>query len=118
MDCGRKVAQATISGLPQTDLGGAEPPGSHDEDHARRQGRSFRVGKIGPMQDRAGEVIAGTYRLERLLGTAAVGDLYHATHVGTQARAALRLIDPNLSLGADAPVRLARIAAEITRLGG
>lgn len=47
--------------------------------------------------DMIGEVVAGKYRLDRLLGTGSVGAVYAAVHQFTGKHVALKLIDPSFA---------------------
>jgi serine/threonine protein kinase len=63
---------------------------------------------------RIGQVIAGTYRLNRLLGVGRVGAVYAAVHLSTDEHVALKLLDPAQGGPEGAgPLREARAAAAV-----
>jgi serine/threonine-protein kinase len=68
----------------------------------------------------ANRVIAGRYRLERVLGTGGMGAVHLAEHLGTGRKVALKLLLPGLANNADALARFqleARAAATIDHPG-
>jgi eukaryotic-like serine/threonine-protein kinase len=59
---------------------------------------------------RVGQVIAGKYRLERLIGRGGMGEVYEARHVVVGRRFALKLLHPHLAQGSSAVSRFLREA--------
>src|SRR5689334_6216223 len=63
-----------------------------------------------PRQPSAGEVVAGKYRLERMLKQGGMGSVWIATHLGLDQRVALKFMDPRRVSSVDARMRFTREA--------
>jgi serine/threonine-protein kinase len=61
-------------------------------------------------RSRVGEVLAGKYQLERLLGSGGMGAVYEALHAFTQRRVAVKLMHPNIARSKVASERFLREA--------
>jgi len=59
---------------------------------------------------RVGEVLAGKYHLERLLGSGGMGAVYEALHAFTQRRVAVKMMHPNIARSRVAAERFLREA--------
>ena len=67
--------------------------------------------------DRIGSVIAGKYRLERLLGEGGMGAVYAATHVTVGKRFAVKVLHADTSKHPDAKRRFTQEAQAAARIG-
>jgi serine/threonine-protein kinase len=71
-------------------------------------------------RSRVGEVLAGKYHLERLLGSGGMGSVYEALHAFTQRRVAVKLMHPHIArsrIAAERFVREARAPGSIGHTG-
>jgi tRNA A-37 threonylcarbamoyl transferase component Bud32 len=59
---------------------------------------------------RRGQVVAGKYRVERLLGRGGMGEVYEARHVVVGRRFAIKFLHPGIASGNDANARFLREA--------
>jgi serine/threonine protein kinase len=59
---------------------------------------------------RRGQVVAGKYRIERLLGRGGMGEVYEARHVVVRRRFAIKFLHPSVAGGNDANARFLREA--------
>jgi serine/threonine protein kinase len=59
---------------------------------------------------RQGQVVAGKYRIERLLGRGGMGEVYEARHTVVGRRFAIKFLRPGLARGADSSARFLREA--------
>ena len=67
--------------------------------------------------ERIGELIAGRYRLERLLGAGGMGAVYEAVHEFTQRRVAVKLMHPAFARSRQAAERFVREAQAPSSIG-
>lgn len=63
-----------------------------------------------PAGSRLGDVVAGKYRLEKLLGRGGMGEVYEARHVVVGRRFAVKFLHAHLARGRDAATRFTREA--------
>src|SRR5688572_14762956 len=63
-------------------------------------------------EERLGALIAGTYRLERIVGRGGMGVIYAARHVRTSRPVAIKIVQPESRLARERFLREARIAGE------
>ncbi len=66
--------------------------------------------------DRVGQVLAGRYRLESLLGEGRAGKVYAGEHVLMKKRVAVKLLHPELAVDEEAVARFRREAEAASRL--
>src|SRR5438045_8778717 len=64
----------------------------------------------------AGEVVAGKYRIERLLGSGGMAEVYAAINVRTERRVALKWILPALAASSEVLARFRREALAAGRI--
>src|SRR5690242_9917648 len=67
--------------------------------------------------ERIGDLIAGRYRLERLLGAGGMGAVYEAVHEFTQRRVAVKLMHPSFARSRQAAERFVREAQAPSSIG-
>ena len=67
--------------------------------------------------ERVGVVIAGRYRLERLLGVGGMGAVYEAMHIGVEKRFAVKLLHADSARAPDSVVRFTQEARAAARIG-
>ena len=65
---------------------------------------------------RIGEVVAGKYRLDRILGIGGMGAVYDATHLKLRRKVALKMVHPTLTDDKELAVRFVREAREQANL--
>lgn len=70
----------------------------------------------GPRAFRPGEVLAGIYRIDRLVGEGGMGKVLAATHLPTQKRMAVKLVQPDAAREEGAVARFWREARAVSRL--
>ena len=68
-------------------------------------------------QERIGQLIAGRYRLERLLGAGGMGAVYQAMHEFTQRKVAVKLMHPQIARSKLAAERFVREAQAPSSIG-
>jgi serine/threonine protein kinase len=66
---------------------------------------------------RVGDVFAGKYRLERLLGVGGMGAVYEAVHVGVEKRFAVKLMKSDSARAPDSAQRFTQEARAAARIG-
>ena len=111
----RKTRQATLDAIEQHDR---VLRSLHQRDALLREARqdlaqALQAGGLG----RWSEEVVGSYRLGRVIGRGAMGEVYEATHVETGDPAAVKLLHPHVLAQADLVqrfVREARIVASLS----
>ena len=66
---------------------------------------------------RVGEVLAGKYRLERLLGVGGMGAVYEAVHLGVEKRFAVKVLKSDVARAPDSVTRFTQEARAAARIG-
>jgi len=74
------------------------------------------MGSMDPAR-RVGEVLAGKYRLERLLGVGGMGAVYEAVHLGVEKRFAVKVLKSDVARAPDSVTRFTQEARAAARIG-
>lgn len=117
-DRGLTVVSGEMAGRPRTwsrARAANGPAPSTGRRRAARRADRRRIAPQGP-EDRVGELLNGTYRLERLIAEGGMGAVYEVSHTRLEQRFAVKFLDRNFAHDAEAYARFRREAETASNL--